>query len=235
MHKIRILVLLSQISAIFMAEYFDHAFRKQEDKKLRSESRSINKDSSKLLKRVGLAMGEEDSESSQPMEEHKLLRRTGLQEDQDAVESVKSGMRQFSSGSKRKAVNKPRKINISDIPMEHRLREAPGAAYKKAGENARNLVVAATNTALLPSTVATYLTQMWIANIMQTFGWAIVGGLYSASTGRSFQETARMDESEDQAASQSSESVLKSIDSKTVASILRGLADAADSWAHTEL
>ena len=93
-------------------------------------------------------------------------------------------MRQFSSGSKRKAVNKPRKINISDIPMEHRLREAPGAAYKKAGENARNLVVAATNTALLPSTVATYLTQMWIANIMQTFGWAIVGGLYSASTGR---------------------------------------------------
>ena len=44
---------------------------------------------------------------------------------------------------------------------------------------------------------------------------------------RSFQqETARMDESEDQAASQSAESVLKSIDSKTVASILRGLADA---------
>ena len=52
---------------------------------------------------------------------------------------------------------------------------------------------------------------------------------------RSFQETARMDEAEDQAASQSAESVLKSIDSKTVASILRGLADAADSWAHTEL
>merc|ERR1719483_1070242 len=98
MHKIRILVLLSQISAIFMAEYFDHSFRRQEDKKLRSESQSINKDSSKLLKRVGLAMGEEDSESSQPMGEHKLLRRTGLQEDQDAVESVKSGMKQSADG-----------------------------------------------------------------------------------------------------------------------------------------
>ena len=93
-------------------------------------------------------------------------------------------MRQFSSGSKRKTVNKPRNMNVADIPMEHRLKEAPGAAYRKAGENARNLVVAATNTALLPTTVATYLTQMWIANLMQTFGWAIVGGLYSASTGR---------------------------------------------------
>ena len=93
-------------------------------------------------------------------------------------------MRQFSSGSKGNKVSKPRKINVSDIPMEHRLKEAPGAAYRRAGDNARNLVVAATNTALLPSTVATYLTQMWIANIMQTFGWAIVGGLYSASTGR---------------------------------------------------
>ena len=99
------------------------------------------------------------------------------------ISNVLQGMRQFSSGSKGK-VSKPRKINLSEIPMEHRLKEAPGAVYRRAGDKARNLVVAATNTALLPSTVATYLTQMWIANIMQTFGWAIVGGLYSASTGR---------------------------------------------------
>ena len=75
-------------------------------------------------------------------------------------------------------------MDVSEIPMEHRLKEAPYTPYKEVAVKARNLVVAATNTALLPSTVATYLTQMWIANIMQTFGWAIVGGLYSASTGR---------------------------------------------------
>ena len=91
MHNIRILLLLSQISAILMAEqYFDHAFRK-DNMRLRSESFSINKDSSsKLQKRVGIAMGEEDSESGEPMEEHMLLRRTGLLDDQDAVETVKS-------------------------------------------------------------------------------------------------------------------------------------------------
>jgi len=31
------------------------------------------------------------------------------------------------------------------------------------------------------------------------------------------------------------ESVLESLDSKAVATILRGLADAADNWAHNEL
>ena len=51
---------------------------------------------------------------------------------------------------------------------------------------------------------------------------------------RSFQETARIDDVEDQEISQS-DSVMSSIDSKTVASILRGLADAADNWAHNEL
>merc|ERR1711892_1326505 len=125
-------------------------------------------------------MGEEDSESSQPMEEHKLLRRTGLQEDQDAVESVKSGMRQFSSGSKRKAVNKPRKINISDIPMEHRLREAPGGGRHQHSP-------AAQHSGHLPHTDvdSKHYADIWV-------GYS--GGLYSASTGRSFQqETARMD------------------------------------------
>merc|ERR1712083_739265 len=70
------------------------------------------------MKRVGIAMGEEDSEGSEPIEEHMLLRRTGLLDDQDAVESVKSGMRQFSSGSK------PRKLTVSDIPKEHKHRLA---------------------------------------------------------------------------------------------------------------
>ena len=51
---------------------------------------------------------------------------------------------------------------------------------------------------------------------------------------RSFQDTARVDEFDDQEPSEA-ESVLKNIDSKTVASILRGLAEAADNWDHNEL
>jgi len=144
-------------------------------------------------------------------------------------------MRQFSSGSKRRKIAKRREMDIADIPMEHRQKEAPGAPLRKAGEKARNLVVAATNTALLPNTIATYLTQMWLANIFQTLGWAIVGGLYSSNTGRSFGDTARVDDWEDDQDTSQSESVLDTIDSKTVASILRGLADAADNWAHNEL
>ena len=90
MHKIRILLVLTQISAIFMAEYFDHAFRKHGNTHLDFKSQSINKDTSKLLKRVGIAMGEEDSDESEPIEEHTFLRRTGLLDDQEAVESNKS-------------------------------------------------------------------------------------------------------------------------------------------------
>ena len=46
-------------------------------------------------------------------------------------------------------------------------------------------VVAATNTALQPSTIATYLTQMWIGNIVQTIGWSVLGAFTGAQSGRS--------------------------------------------------
>ena len=67
--------------------------------------------------------------------------------------------------------------------MEHRGKQQQ--PYRKMGQTARNLVVAATNNAFQPTTIATYLTQMWAANIMQTVGWALVGALYSTSSSRS--------------------------------------------------
>ena len=53
MHNIRIYILFALISAMAAADFFDHAFRKHGHKLLNSESSSINKDSSKIQKRVG--------------------------------------------------------------------------------------------------------------------------------------------------------------------------------------
>ena len=62
---------------------FDHAFRK-----ISMENSPELSSMDTLMKRIGLAMGEEE-EVEEPLEEHKLLRRVGLgPEDQDAVESM---------------------------------------------------------------------------------------------------------------------------------------------------
>ena len=62
---------------------FDHAFRK-----ISMEDSPELSSMDNLMKRIGLAMGEEE-EVEEPLEEHKLLRRVGLgPEDQDAVESM---------------------------------------------------------------------------------------------------------------------------------------------------
>ena len=62
---------------------FDHAFRK-----ISMENSPELRSMDTLMKRIGLAMGEEE-EVEEPLEEHKLLRRVGLgPEDQDAVESM---------------------------------------------------------------------------------------------------------------------------------------------------
>ena len=55
------------------------------------------------------------------------------------------------------------------------------------GRRRRNVilqVLAASKTALDSGTVATYLTQMWIGNIMQTIGWTIASSLNPANSGR---------------------------------------------------
>merc|ERR1719400_1067116 len=82
------------------------------------------------------------------------------------------------------------------------------------------------------STIATYLTQMWIGNILQTIGWSIVGAFVGANSGRrSFGSTGRHGEDdlhEDEDEEEDGTSGLENMDHRMVASILRGLADAAD-------
>ena len=54
-----------------------------------------------------------------------------------------------------------------------------------AGKDARNLMLSAANIVLTPDTVATYLAQMWITNIMQTVGWGLIASFFSTANGRS--------------------------------------------------
>ena len=69
--------------------------------------------------------------------------------------------------------------------MEHRGSHGPNS-LERAATSARSVLETGVNNALQPTTIATYLTQMWAANIMQTIGWTIVGGLYQAANiGRS--------------------------------------------------
>merc|ERR1711971_42656 len=87
-----------------------------------------------LMKRIGLAMGEEE-EVEEPLEEHKLLRRVGLgPEDQDAVESMLNpeGLRQFSSGSKRMRKPLVAKMDLSyKGDVSTRRQETPYTDEKK--------------------------------------------------------------------------------------------------------
>ena len=46
------------------------------------------------------------------------------------------------------------------------------------------MMLRAANIVLTPETVATYLAQMWISNIMQTVGWGLVASFFSTANGR---------------------------------------------------
>ena len=46
-------------------------------------------------------------------------------------------------------------------------------------------MLSAANIVLTPDTVATYLAQMWITNIMQTVGWGLIASFFSTANGRS--------------------------------------------------
>ena len=99
------------------------------------------------------------------------------------------------------------------------------------------MMLRAANIVLTPETVATYLAQMWISNIMQTVGWGLVASFFSTANGRSFKHRASQRRSEDperaerrEAEEEEESSVLESLDSRAVATILRGLAEAADHW-----
>merc|ERR1712227_771408 len=102
-------------------------------------------------------------------------------------------------------------------------------------EKARQMLLSSMNVVLTPESVATYLAQMWISNIMQTVGWGLIASFFSQASGRSFKRKSsqrRSNESEREARNEEEEeeeeNILDSLDSKAVATILRGLADAAD-------
>merc|ERR1712224_913365 len=214
MQQTRIVMVLLPALALSSPFNFDHAYRK--DGSFGQKG---------ISKRVGIALGEGESEVSEPLEQHKLLRRVGVLQDQEAVESQEANIRQFSSGEARMA---SAKVDLSTYPKEHR-------GMERATFDARSALSAGLNNAIQPTTIATYLTQMWAANIFQTIGWTIVGGLYQigglgrSATTSSFSQRRG---GGGQLRRGDSKNILNEIDHKTVASILRGLAQAADNWEH---
>jgi len=248
-HIVLVVSLLLQLS-LSQSQYIDHAFRKFSPRRsydnkdaatmelLKDIPRQSDIVEEKVLKKVGVAAGEVESKSeTEPVHHHQLLKRVGHRErdhDQMAVENKpKKGLRQFSSGKLgNRFTRKTNKIidDVANYAKEHRYK-VPNA-YVEGANKARNLLVVASNTAFQGTTIATYLTQMWTANILQTVGWALVGIFYSGTTKRSFDgrsssDSADLDED-------IVDSLLSSIDADTVAGVLRGLADYADRW-HDEL
>merc|ERR1719411_2597978 len=116
-------------------------------------------------------------------------------------------------------------LDVSRIPMEHR---GPGSFFtpvSRIGQEARNVMLRAANIVLTPETVATYLAQMWISNIMQTVGWGLVASFFSTANGRSFKHRASQRRSEDperakrrdvEEEEEEESSVLESLDSRAV-------------------
>merc|ERR1719213_265666 len=75
--------------------------------------------------------------------------------------------------------------------MEHRGPDSFFSPVSRIGHEARNVMLRAANIVLTPETVATYLAQMWISNIMQTVGWGIIASFFSTANGRSFKSSQR--------------------------------------------
>ena len=75
-------------------------------------------------------------------------------------------------------------LDVSRIPMEHRGPDSFFSPVSRIGQEARNVMLRAANIVLTPETVATYLAQMWISNIMQTVGWGLVASFFSTANGR---------------------------------------------------
>merc|ERR1711973_303254 len=286
-------VFIFQISLVLGSDLFlfDHTFRKLENDIKKGQADS---NSDKLLKRIGVAMGEEDLDSDINVDSQIFMKRTGEladdfskvdDEDQVAMESsfsfsripyndfkltpddksnsddeealtLKKGtFKKLFSNFNKMTVGKidrmsedEEDIDVSIIPMEHRTKHGLMSPMTRTMEKARQLLVSATNIVLSPETVSTYLAQMWITNIMQTVGWGLIAAFTAKTAGRSFSSSKvsrrkmskdshyeqQIDDEEDDYYDNNDES-MGSLDSKAVATILRGLADAADNWGHNEL
>ena len=154
-------------------------------------------------------------------------------------------------------------LDVSQIPMEHRNGgQGLFSPMSRSMEKARQMLLSSMNVVLTPESVSTYLAQMWITNIMQTVGWGLIAALQAKTSGRldeklnmqfklmcflsrafssnriskrksEFEGRDDIEEEEDD--EYGDEGMFDSLDSKAVATILRGLADAADNWGHNEL
>merc|ERR1712142_326977 len=166
-----------------------------------------------------------------------LLRRSGEVLDQDAVESNKK-QRQITRGKKRQTVSKRTVLapelrsndmpaanrrsdegaaSVEDFEKEHR-RDSNEGSYASAAERARSTLRLATNNALQGTTIATYLTQLWLQNIMQTVGFTALGLFFSSSTARSFPSSSFIN----------GDSETEGLDFKSIVSMIRGFADFAE-------
>jgi len=270
-------VFIFQISLVLGSDLFlfDHTFRKLEND---IKKRQADSNSEKLLKRIGVAMGEEDLDSDINVDSQIFMKRTGEladdfskripyndfkltpddksnSDDEEALTLKKETFKKLFSNFNKMTVGKidrmsedEEDIDVSIIPMEHRTKHGLMSPMTRTMEKARQLLVSATNIVLSPETVSTYLAQMWITNIMQTVGWGLIAAFTAKTAGRSFSSSKvsrrkmskdshyeqQIDDEEDDYYDNNDES-MGSLDSKAVATILRGLADAADNWGHNEL
>lgn len=136
----------------------------------------------------------------------------------------------------------PHKQDMSHYPKEHRRQGAGvGRENTMAGmmNKARSVILQGTNSALQSNNVGTYLSTMWISNLMQTVGFSMLGMMASsASSGRrSGQRSSRgrgraMNFSEDE--HDEDDEVDNAFDIKSMTSMLRRIADLADTL-HDEL
>jgi len=120
------------------------------------------------------------------------------------------------------------KMDMSHYAKEHRGNHIMGQVnpYQDMAEKARSLIVLATNNALQSTTIATYLTQMWLSNVFQTIGFTILGALFGANNGRSFPDPALLMSAD--ASTVDRLEAVPNLDFKSITAMIRDFADMAD-------
>ena len=77
--------------SLINSDLFDHAYRKLAEAKEELDQKKINQNDDQLLKRIGIADGEDEEDENEPMSKSKFMRRFGSlmedMEDQVAMES----------------------------------------------------------------------------------------------------------------------------------------------------
>merc|ERR1711874_351686 len=187
--------------SLINSDLFDQAYRKLAEAEEELNHEKIHQSGDQLLKRIGIADGEDEKDDYEPMSESKFMRRFGSLiediEDQVAMESKPNLKKIPYSQFNRRMSDEEDDLDVSRIPMEHRGPDSFFSPVSRMGQEARNVMLRAANIVLTPETVATYLAQMWISNIMQTVGWGLVASFFSTANGRSFKNKSSQRRSED--------------------------------------